>query len=252
VRVTTPGAARYDEVAADYAAANPDVYDTEPGSTLLQLTGPLTGRPVLDLACGHGRFARELARRGANVVGLDLSGELIAMARGSESEQPLGIEYVQGDAASTRVLEGRWFDVVVSSFGLSDIDDLDGALTAVARLLRPGGAFVFSILHPCFPGRPPNVSAAWPPSLGYFHEGRWVAEGALSTLRQQVGANHRMMSTLVNALVAHGLPIERILEPEPPEDWVDSVDLPEPVPLYLVVRCRTTDDPTSDPNPTHS
>jgi ubiquinone/menaquinone biosynthesis C-methylase UbiE len=239
--MTTPRAARYDEVADMYATSSPDDYDAEPGASLLQLADPVDGTRVLDLACGHGRFTRELARRGGQVVGLDLSGALLATARRSEEELPLGIEYVHGDAASTPVLEGRRFDLVVSSFGLSDIDDLDGALATVARLLRPGGSFVFSILHPCFPGRPPAVSAAWPAGEGYFGEGWWTSDAALSTLRQKVGANHRTMSTYVNALIGHGLAVERMLEPEPPQDWLDAVDLPEALPVYLVVRCRTAD-----------
>ena len=53
------------------------------------------------------------------------------------------------DATSSDAHAGESFDGVVCHFGLSDVDDLGGAAATVARLLEPGGWFVFSILHPC-------------------------------------------------------------------------------------------------------
>jgi ubiquinone/menaquinone biosynthesis C-methylase UbiE len=230
--------ARYDEVADFYEIGHPDSYDTEPELSLFHLAGPVMGLRLLDLACGHGRIARELARRGARVIGIDISEALLAKARAADDRDPLGIAYVHADAASPRALDGEVFDGVVSSFGLSDIDDLDGALATVARVLNPGAYFVFSILHPCFPGRRPNVSAAWPPDAGYYREGWWASDASLSTLRQKVGANHRMLSTYMNALNRHALTIEQIAEPEPSQDWLDAVRIADPVPVFLVCRCR--------------
>jgi ubiquinone/menaquinone biosynthesis C-methylase UbiE len=241
--VTEKSEARYDDVSAFYAATHPDVYDEEPDASLLRLCGAAHGLDALDLACGHGRLARELARLGSRVVGIDLSDRLLELARRAERQDHLGVQYVLGDAASPRVLEGRSFDLVVSSFGLSDIDDLEGAVATVARLLRPDGCFVFSILHPCFPGSPPAVSAAWPPGAGYFREGWWTSEASLSTLRQKVGANHRTMSTYVNSLTRHGLTIEEFAEPEEGDGWAGSAQLREPVPVYLAIRCRASRPP---------
>jgi SAM-dependent methyltransferase len=99
---------------------------------------------------------------------------------------------------------GAAFDRIVCCFGLSDIDDLDGAMATVARSLRPDGRFVFPILHPCFPSAG-DISGSWPPDGSSFHEGRWNAVGSRSTPRQQVGGNHRMLSTYIAALSGHGL-----------------------------------------------
>src|SRR4029079_9988271 len=93
--------------------------------------------------------------------------------------------------------------------GLSDIDDLDGAIAAVSAALRPRGCFVFSILHPCFAGGK-DVSGSWPTAGSYYDEGFWTAQEALSTLRRQVGANHRMLSTYLNALRRHSLWLDKI------------------------------------------
>jgi 2-polyprenyl-3-methyl-5-hydroxy-6-metoxy-1,4-benzoquinol methylase len=232
-----PGPARYDAVADFYEAGWPDSYTEHETAALLDLVGAIEGLRVLDVACGNGRMTRELARRGGAVVGVDISRALIERARVRETEDALGVQYIEGDVSTDNLFGDAAFDVVVCCFGLSDIDDLDGALTTVARALVPGGAFVFSLLHPCFPGAV-DVAASWPPEFGYHREGRWFPRAERSTLRRQVGANHRMVSTYVNALTSHGLVLDVIREPPPPPTW--STERPDAVglPLYLVARCR--------------
>jgi SAM-dependent methyltransferase len=231
--------ARYDRIADFYEAFAPDVYDDPPTSALLALIGDVSGLRLLDLACGHGRLARELARRGARVVGVDIAAALLEKARGLEEANPLGIAYVHADAASSDALEGEAFDGVVCHFGLSDIDDLEGAAATVARVLGPGGFFTFSILHPCFPGwAAKGANPSWPPGRGYYAEGWWVAEGPPGGLRPRVGANHRMLSTYANTLVRNGLLVEELAEPEPPPDWMEVAPGVGPVPVYLVARSR--------------
>jgi SAM-dependent methyltransferase len=157
--------ARYD-AAADFYIRGFDSVDDPASLALLDMLGPVRGLRVLDVACGHGRITRELARRGARVVGIDISGALISKARQTEQNEPLGIGYVHDDVTTPGCLVNGGFDAVACNFGLSDIDDLDAAVAAVSGALRPGGFFVFSILHPCFaggrtsrvPGLPPAVT----------------------------------------------------------------------------------------------
>jgi len=230
--------ARYDHVAATYAAA-PDDLSTPAVAALLTMVGAVDGRRVLDLACGHGLVARELARRGAQVVGLDLSSELLDRGREARLQSTLSIDFVLGDAAASDVLPGVGFDVVACNFGLSDIDDLDGVLANVDRLLVPGGRFVFSILHPCFAGAT-NVSGSWPSGSTYYDERWWLADGELSSLRREVGANHRTLSTYVNALQRHGLSIVELAEPEPEASWTTERPDAAAQPVYLVAACTRT------------
>lgn len=230
------GFARYDAVADFYVDQHPDSYDTDVDAALFELLGPLGGARVVDIACGHGRISRELARRGAHVVGVDLSPVLIGHAHRAQQVEPLAIDYIVGDASAGDLLVDDTFDLAVSNFGLSDIDDLDGALATVHRLLRPGAHLVFSILHPCFPGRGPAVAPAWAPGAGYFREGRWTTDAPNSTLRQQVGANHRMLSTYLGAVIAHGFVVDDLAEPTPPAAWHAATPGLDPVPTFLVVR----------------
>jgi 2-polyprenyl-3-methyl-5-hydroxy-6-metoxy-1,4-benzoquinol methylase len=233
--------ARYDAVADTYSPDPDDV--TSPATVaLLELIRPVAGRRVLDLACGHGVIARVLAGRGARVVGLDLSAALLDRARSIESDRPLGIEYVLGSASDGRVLSGEQFDVIACNFGLSDIDHLDGVCATVARLLNRDGVFVFSILHPCFAGAQ-GVSSSWPADGTYYDERWWRADGERSTLRAQVGANHRMLSTYVNTLMASGLVLDALREPPPEASWTSDRPAAAAQPVYLVARCRRTDVP---------
>jgi SAM-dependent methyltransferase len=229
--------ARYDEVADYYAAEWSDDLSDPVTSTLLDLLGPVADREVLEIACGHGRVSRGLARLGASsVVGVDLSAAMLAKAAEAEAREPLGITYLQADAASADLLAGRTFDAVLCSFGLSDIDDLDGTLATVRRVLRPGGVFAFCILHPCFPGVD-GVSGAWPTDGSYYAERWWQADGSLSTLRQQVGANHRTLSTYLNSLRQHGFTLDVVAEPEPAIDADSPRAAMTSYPVFLVARC---------------
>jgi 2-polyprenyl-3-methyl-5-hydroxy-6-metoxy-1,4-benzoquinol methylase len=225
--------ARYD-AAADFYISGFVSVDDPASLALLDMLGPVAGQRILDVACGHGRITRELARRGASVVGIDISGVLISKAMEAEQNDPLGIRYVREDVTSAAFLGNGDFDAVACNFGLSDIDDLDAAVTAISGALRPGGCFAFSILHPCFGGGK-DISGAWPAAGSYYQEGYWTAQDSRSTLRSQVGANHRMLSTYFAALRRHGLWLEQLDEPLPKPDWDPAHDA-DRKPVFLVAR----------------
>jgi 2-polyprenyl-3-methyl-5-hydroxy-6-metoxy-1,4-benzoquinol methylase len=94
--------------------------------------------------------ARELARRGARVTGVDISSRTIEHAKQQELTGPLGIEYHVHDAAT---LPGgfdlRSFDMATSCLALQDMPNVEKVIQGVHALLRPGGRFVASIAHPC-------------------------------------------------------------------------------------------------------
>lgn len=225
--------ARYDAV-ADFYISGFDSADDPASLALLDLLGPVAGLHVVDVACGHGRITRELARRGADVAGIDIAGTLISKARETEQNEPLGIRYIHADVTAQGALGEREFDAAACNFGLSDIDDLDAAIAAVSSALRPDGNFVFSILHPCFAGGK-DISGSWPATGGYYDEGHWTAADARSTLRRQVGANHRMLSTYLGTLRRHGLWLDQLAEPLPQPDWDPAHDA-DRKPVFLVVR----------------
>ena len=102
----------------------------------------VAGRTALDLACGSGRYAAILRRRGARrVIGLDRSPEMLARARGIVQGA------VRGDLRALPVRDGS-IDVTVCGLAIGDVGELDQVVAAVARALRPGGVLVYSDLHP--------------------------------------------------------------------------------------------------------
>jgi len=236
------GAARYDEIVDFYlGVVGEEVEGDGQAGALLDLLGDVAGARVLDVACGSGRVSRELARRGARVTGVDIADGLLERARAAEAAQALGIDYRLLSATSPATLAGETFDAVACNHGLADIDDLEGALGTIARVLRPGGRFAFCILHPCFPGwAAEDAPSSWPRDAGYHAEGWWLADNP--GIRGRVGSSHRTLSTYLNALVRHGLAIEAAAEPPPSAGVLARQAAAQPgagpLPMYLVLRCR--------------
>ena len=116
------------------------------------------GERILDVACGNGLTSRRLAAMGAQVVALDFAEEMIAYAI-ERTAQPGAAEYAgriqyrvldaTDEAALLALGEGQ-FDAALSNMALFDMAEIGPLVRALPRLLRPGGRFVFSVLHPCF------------------------------------------------------------------------------------------------------
>ncbi|MER7767336.1 class I SAM-dependent methyltransferase [Kitasatospora sp. NPDC096140] len=119
--------------------------------SFLGMVGDVRGRSVLDLACGTGFYSREFKRRGAaEVFGVDISGEMIAAARGIEQRDPLGVGYEVGDVAELRPLDRR-FDVALGVQCLNyagSVAEMERMCRNVHRNLAPGGEFFLLAQNP--------------------------------------------------------------------------------------------------------
>ncbi|MER5726899.1 class I SAM-dependent methyltransferase [Streptomyces sp. NPDC002138] len=117
-------------------------YAEVPG--FLALVGDVTGKSVLDIACGTGFYSRELKRRGAShVFGFDISGAMIDAANSLEKAEPLGIEYEVGDTATLQAF-AQPFDIAVAvqAFNYAgDVAEIGQMMRNIRRSLVPGGAF---------------------------------------------------------------------------------------------------------------
>lgn len=104
------------------------------------------GRAVLDLGCAGGFMAEALARRGATVTGIDPAEKAIAAAREHARDEGLSITYDVGTGEDMTYGDAT-FDAVVCVDVLEHVQDLDRVLTNVARVLRPGGLFLFDTIN---------------------------------------------------------------------------------------------------------
>jgi len=199
--------AAYDEVADAYSRTlDPEgVGLVDPALT--ELVGDVAGREVLSLACGQGQDARLLAHLGATVTGVDVSEEMLRHARRHEADDQRGIVYVHGDAQDLAVFADRSFDGVVCHMALMDIPGLAATIASVARVLRQGGWFVFSIVHPCYGGHVEIVT-------DYLLDHRYRKRVPPDWLPTH--AYHRPLGTYVGELVRVGFRIEGLVEAHHP------------------------------------
>jgi demethylmenaquinone methyltransferase / 2-methoxy-6-polyprenyl-1,4-benzoquinol methylase len=113
------------------------------------------GDSALDVCCGTGDLALELARQvgpTGSVVGCDFSEPMLDLARAKAADQGAAVRFDHADALALPY-EDRSFDAVTVGFGARNLADLDRGLTEMARVLRPGGRL--AILEITQPRRPP-------------------------------------------------------------------------------------------------
>jgi SAM-dependent methyltransferase len=195
----------------------------------------LAGREVIDLGCGEGSNTRALARRGARMTGVDLSSKMIAAARAKEAEAPLGIVYREGSFTRLDGCADASFDAAVSTMALMDSPDFAATASAVHRVLRPGGGFWLSVLHPCFvtPGLQWLRDAAGNETgltvADYFSDRSYVERWRFSKAPETSSAEPfrvprfpRRLEDYVSGLCAAGFRITRIAEPRPTAAQCDA------------------------------
>jgi SAM-dependent methyltransferase len=215
----------------------------------------VAGLVVLDLGCGEGHNTRLLADRGARVVALDISEQLIRAA--ADAAAP-GTDHVLGDGAELPFASDS-FDGATAVMSLMDVAEPERTLYEIARVLRPGGFVQFSIVHPATAtpirrwvhdddGQRRTLAIG-----GYFHEGpieeTWTFGAAPAEIRAvvrpfEVTYSRRTLSGWLNAVLATGLSISAIAEPHATE--ATAVAHPEVadtriVPYFLVVQARLPD-----------
>lgn len=109
--------------------------------TVLSLLPELTGMTVIDAGCGTGRYLRELRALGARPIGLDLSSAMLARARDVAP-------HIARANICALPIDSMSVDVIVCGLALGDVPHLELALAEMARVLRPGGCLIYSVVHP--------------------------------------------------------------------------------------------------------
>ena len=135
----------YDPIAEQYKRSKQQPWRTHiEAFTLMRLIGDPTSKAVVDIACGEGFYTRAIRQRGAaKVTGVDLSEKMIGLARASEAQQHLGIDYVVGDGRDPGL--AAEYDLAIAAYFLNyahNRAELNAMCSGIARCLKPGGRFV--------------------------------------------------------------------------------------------------------------
>ncbi|MGE0881235.1 MAG: methyltransferase domain-containing protein [Acidimicrobiia bacterium] len=186
----------------------------------------LTGaRDVLDVGCGEGQVSRLAVAGGATrVIGLDPTWAQVEVAK----QRAGGAAYLRAGAHSLPFADER-FDAVVACLVFEHIEAVDDAIAEVARVLRPGGRFLFFLNHPLL--QTPN--SGWiddqvlDPPEQYWRIGPYLIEDlSIEEVEKDVFIPfiHRPLSRYVNAMAANRLFIRRMEEPAPPPGFLARAD----------------------------
>lgn len=112
---------------------------------LLRLVKAKRGEVIVDLACGQGFFAREIAKLGAKVIGVDISPELIEIAKQDKS-----VEYHVSPAENLTFIQNASIDKVIIVLSLQNIGNANDVIREVNRVLKPKGKLFMVLNHPAF------------------------------------------------------------------------------------------------------
>ncbi|HEX4904474.1 MAG TPA: class I SAM-dependent methyltransferase [Acidimicrobiales bacterium] len=204
-------------------------------------------RRVLDVGTGEGQVARLATQVGAElVVGVDPTANQVVVAR----QRGGGPAYARSGAAALPFPDAR-FDAVVACLVFEHIRDVDDAIAEVARVLAPGGRFLFFLNHPLLQ----TPSSGWiddqilDPPEQYWRIGPYLVEDeSLEEVEKDVFIPfiHRPLSRYVNAMAANGLFVRRMEEPAPPAGFLERAEEYEAaatIPRLLFLRAERSPKP---------
>jgi ubiquinone/menaquinone biosynthesis C-methylase UbiE len=191
---------------------------------LWELLGDVAGLRVLDAGCGTGYLARALADRGALVTAIDWAESMVEVCR----RVAPAVDCRTMSCSDMNGLPDDHFDRVVSNYVLMDSPDLDGTISELFRVTRPGGAAVVVFSHPCFPQGAARVHAdgvrityEW--TASYFEPHKAI-DPPWKHFTTEFVWFHRPLSTYWRSFTDAGFQVERFEEPTLRADAAAVVD----------------------------
>ncbi|MHC5061466.1 MAG: class I SAM-dependent methyltransferase [Planctomycetota bacterium] len=222
----------------------------------LSMLPVVKGLKGLDIGCGEGHNTRKVAELGARMSAIDISGVFIKHAKETEEKEPLGIEYEVASAIELP-FDDEAFDFAVATMSFMDIPETDKAIKEAWRILKQGGFFQFSILHPCFftPKwewiRDENGKQIALKCGDYFKElkggvGTWIFSTVPEEIRDKVPKFKTpyfflTLSNWLNLLINAGFVLEYFAEPTADDETIKQVPHladTQIVAYFLIIRCR--------------
>ena len=224
-------------------------YASDPA--LLAFLGSVSSLRVLDAGSGTGYLARLLTKQGASVVGVENAARMIEIARSYEELEPLGIDYHRASLSSMPFLESASFDAAVANYVLMDVRDYAAAIAEIARVLKPGGRFVFSVMHA---GPDGHWHLPAPDSPRHEDRAGWLDDDYFIRRPSEVQWGefqpfltfHRPLRDYVASCRQAGLELRDLEEPELSEEGRQALPPPrardwQRIAVSYVLKCVKTD-----------
>lgn len=184
-----------------------------------RLLGDVRGRTVLEIGSGAAQCSRWLAGAGARVIATDVSAAMLAASRHLDHALATSVPCLQADARRLPLADAS-VDLAFTAYGaIPFVAEADAVHAEVARVVRPGGQWVFSVTHPirwAFPDDP-NESGLTV-SHSYFDRTPYVERDQEGQL--VYAEYHRTIGDHIAAIVGAGWVLDRVIEP----DWSAGSD----------------------------
>lgn len=205
---TAKDLAKWNEKAESYSSeigTDTDRTWTQFQGAIWDCLGDLTGKSVLDLACGHGWLANKIKENGATVLGIDGSSELLKIAH----DKYPSIDFIEYDLSAGLPSLDHQFHYILANMVLMDIPELTLLMSDIRSNIEPTGRFIFTITHPAFffqkTGHDKESNSYYKKVRGYLEEQVW-----------DVGHTHyhRSLTYYFDLLRDNDFAVTRLYEPE--------------------------------------
>ncbi len=214
-------------------------------SAMEVLVSDCSGKLVLDAGCGNGYYSNWLKKRGAKVIGVDGSAEMIKIAKQKYPD----IKFEVQDLMDKSNFKDSSFDLVLANMLLMHMQKIDTFLADAKRLLKPGGHLIFSVLHPAF-NQPTaalyksfwnKMTFARPRALmfDYYSHKKGRFESHFKT---DLTHYHRTIGEYAQSLANAGFSISNIVEPhELPDSFLKThpkLEYATRLPRFIFFKCQ--------------
>jgi len=194
--------------------------------TIKKLVGNVEGKNIVDLSCGSGYFSRILAKRGANVVGIDISENQIKLAMQNKVNE---IKYIRDNITNTK-LKSNYFDIALINLVFIDTNStkkISQILKEAHRILRKNGILIIGELHPHSINKKSKTGTYRQISRkNYFDNGSVCNSTAILVNGKKLTFYpdyHYTLEFYINTIIENGFAITKLLEPEWKEDFPSCI-----------------------------